>query len=481
MPTDLRNKTINGVFWSAVDKFSGLAVQMLCTLVIAHFLTPEDFGIIGMITIFTAIGLIIVDSGFSSALIRRENSMIDYTTVFYVNMLMATFSYIALYFLSPAIAQFYDIPDLTIYSRITFLILPINAVSLIQNTILIKTFKFKSLAKVSVLSAFLSGIIGIYLAWSFKSVWALIIQNVAMYLIRSILLWLVGSWKPTFSFSVESLSSMWGYSSNLLASRFIAVVIQNIYPLVIGKVYDATQLGYYSQADRFQKLPSTSITEVIQRVCFPALSEVQNDLKKMKEVYRKLIKVSFFIICPIMLGLLGCSSNLFMVLLGPQWIVAAKYFKILCIVGTLYPLHCINLNILNVLGKSRLSLYLEITRKAFWILLIAVGMHYPIIYFIWIQVVCSFFELFLNLYFCGKEISYGIPSQLKDILPTLTISLISLLFECSYNLLHIDSAIIGLSLQIAIFSILYFGINHFFKCEAFMETSRIVKELIHKN
>lgn len=479
MAESLKNRTVNGVVWSAIDRFSALGIQIVCSLIIAHLLTPEDFGILGMITVFSAIGLVIIDSVFGLALIRRNDvTELDYSSVFYLNLFLAIICYTVLYCVSPLIADFYNLEPLTQICRVTFLVLPINAFGLIQNTILLKKIDFKTIAIASLASSLFSGIIGIILAYNIRNVWALVIQNISMYGLRSIILWCVGHWKPMLRFSITSIKSMWSYSMNLLGFGLISSLTQNIYPLVIGKFYNATQLGFYSQADRLQKLPATSITEVIQRVCFPVLSEVKEDIYRMREAYRKIIMTTFFIVFPLMMLLIGIANELIMLLLGPQWSESILYFQILCIVGALYPLHSINLNILNVVGKSRLSLVLEVARKVILILLIIIAIKYDMIILVLAQVVYSIIVLFLNMYYSGREIDYGIIQQFRDISPTILLSLISLGLISLFIYIPYQHEFVLLVIKCLTFIISFFMLNRIFKTQSYSFAIPILANLI---
>ena len=479
MSDSLKQRTVNGVVWSAIERFLSLGIQMICTLVVAHFLTPYDFGLLGMVTVFSAVGMVIIDSGFGSALIRRnDNTNLDYSSVFYFNVILGILAYIILYFFAPIIAKFYGVPELTSICRITFLILPINALGLIQNTKLIKQINFKAIAIVSITAALISGTAGIIIALKIRNVWALVIQNLAMYVLRTILLWIIGNWKPLLEFSFASIKSMWGYSVNLLISGLIGSLTVNIYPLIIGKIYNATQLGYYSQADRFQKLPSTSLTEVIQRVCFPILAEVKDDLLKMRNVYRQLIMISFFIIFPIMMLLSGIAHELIIVLLGNQWETTAIFFQVLCVVGGIYPLQSINLNILNVVGKSRLALYLEISRKSLLLIFILIAMHFDIFYFVCMQVIYGIIVLFINIYFCGREINYTVLDQIKDLLPTFLITTGALITMFFISHFIIAVPYILMIVKIIIFTMFYLWLNSFFHTESYRLTIPIITKFI---
>lgn len=476
----LKDQTVNGVIWSGLEKFISMFIQLICTLIIARLLTPADFGLVGMLAIFMALAQTILDSGFGQALIRKPDANnIDYSTVFYFNLFVSIILYIILYFSSHSISIFFNTPLLEKISKISFIVIPINGFSLIQYTILNKDINFKSLSKTSIISAFISGIVGIIYAYYNRSVWALVAQNITFYFVRSILLWVLSSWRPSLQFSYKSIRSLFSFSVNLLITGIIGTLFSNIYSLVIGKMYSPAELGYYSQADKFQKLPSTSITEVVQRVTFPVLSKIQNDDKRIREAYKKVISITEFVVVPIMLFLAVISNNLFEVVLTQKWNQAAVYFQILCIVGALYPLHSININILNVKGNSRKILFLEILRKSILVVVLILSANFPILYLVFGQVVYSVLVLFLNLYFCGKEIQLPVMEQIRDLIPTFLLSsFVMALVRLEEFLLSNTNVYILLTLQTITAVVLYLLIAKALHFQAIQLISSIVKDKI---
>lgn len=426
MGKSLKQRLVSGVVWSAFDSFSGLAIQMICSLIVARLLTPADYGIVGMITVFSAIGLIIIDSGYGQALIRKQNaSQVDFTSVFYLNILLSIFVYLVLYLFSPIIEEFYSIKGLSQVSRVLFLIIPINALGLIQNTILTKKVDFKTLGIISAISALISGVIGIVLAYKLRSVWAIVFQTIAMYGIRTFLLWVIPKWRPIRQFSLSSIKEMTPFASNLMFTGLLGTIVNNISPLLIGKIYSATQLGLFAQADRLQKLPSTTFTNIIQRVTFPVLVEVQDDNNRLSNAYLRLLSTAVFIIAPIMIYLILEARNIFLITLGEKWLTASYYFQILCITGILYPIHSLSINLLNIKGKSKLLFKLEALRKAFFLITIIAAINFDIVIFIWMQVVYGIIQLFVNLYFPGRKINMSLRKQFVSFIPELAIALIS--------------------------------------------------------
>lgn len=452
----LKQSTVNGVIWSAVEKFSTLAIQMICTLIIAQFLTPSDFGTVGMLTIFIAIAQCLVDSGFRTALIRKSNaSNLDYSSVFYFNIVFSAVLYCALYFGSPFIASFYNIPELEDVAKIAFVVIPINAFGLIQGTILTKNLQFKTITRVTLYSAIISGAVGVYLAFQYKSLWALVVQHVLFYFLQTCFLWLFTKWRPLTAFSVASIRGMLSFSLNMMLSSLIGTIFSNLYGLIIGKLYTPADLGNYSQAQKLQSLPSTSITEVIQRVTYPVLSRFQHDDTLLKNAYRRMIGVSFLIVAYVMFILMGISTPLFDILFSKEWEMAGKFFAILCLNGVFYPLHSININILTVKGKSKEYLFLEIARRCIFVLVVAITAHFTIDVFVWGMVVYSVIVLTLNLTVCGHYIQYSLFDQIKDLTPTFLIGATAMIVaKYGISLLISNSWLLGLTQLIVVLLIM---------------------------
>ena len=476
MGDNIKQKAVNSVIWSAVEQFSTLGIQMLCTLVVARFLKPSDFGTVGMLSIFTAVSLCLINSGFKTALIRKKDSTdVDYSSVFYFNVFISIVLYVILFFCSKYIADFYNIPELESISKVTFLVLPISAFSLIQLTILTKNIDFKTQFRTSLIAAIVSGFIGICLALYYKNVWAVVFQNLSFYGIQCIMLWVLSKWKPLMLFSFESIKGMFSFSMNMMLSTLVATFFNNLYVLVIGKIYTPTDLGNFSQAQKLQNISSSSITEVVQRVSFPVLSKFQSDDAMLATVYKKIIRVTFFVVSFVMFLLMGSAKNLFGVLFDEKWVMAGGFFSILCLNGVLYPLHSINLNVLSVKGKGSQYLSLEIIRRVVLLIILLVSSFFDIETFVCGQVLYSIIVLFINLYTCGKQINYSVASQCKDLFPTFLLGLSMMIV-----LKIIDSHLIGnpffrLIEQLILGTILYLSVAFVFNNYAFKELMIIIK------
>jgi len=424
--TSLKNKTITGLIWSFTELAANHFIQFIIQVILARLLLPEHFGIIGMTLIFVAISNTIIDSGFSQALIRdQETSQADYSTIFYINFILSILMYLIIFISSSKISIFFAEPELMKIIRVTSLILIINALGIIQRVILIKKVNFKTITKISVIASIISGTLTIALAILGYGVWSLITNLIAVQFINTLLLWFFNKWKPSLVFSVKSFKKYLKFSYKLLISGLIDTFYNNLLFLIIGKMYSTTKLGYYTNAVRFKDVASYMVSISVERVSYPILSSIQEDKERLKSGFKKVVRTSVFINFPIMVGLMAISNPLFSLVLGEKWMPSVIYFQLLCVAGMLYPLHTINQNILQVKGRSDLFLLIEIIKKTVLTILIIVSLWLKagIIGLIIAIVISSYIDLFINTYFSAKEINYSAKEQLKDILPVYFISM----------------------------------------------------------
>lgn len=424
MPS-LKDKTVKGVIWSAVDRFSAQGIQFVFSILIARLLLPEDYGVIAMLNIFLAVSQTFIDSGFGTALIRKiDRTETDFSTVFYFNIAVAVFFYLGLFFAAPAIANFYNTPLLVPVTRVTAINLVIGSLSGIHNAKLSIAIDFKSRAKISIVSAVLTGAVGLWMAYSGYGVWALVVQTVFAGIIRTIMLWIIVKWYPKLVFSWRSFKEMFSFGSKLLASGLLDTLYNNIYTLVVGKVFSSSTLGVYAKAQALAEFPSSNITGVLQNVSFPVLSSIQNDEDKLAGAYKRFIRVSAFVIFPLMLGLSSVADPFIRLLLTDKWENTIYLLQIICFSMMWYPIHAINLNILQVKGRSDYFLKLEIIKKIQGVLILCVTVPMGIIAMSYGQVVSSLISLYLNTYYTKKLIGYGLWDQMKDLLPIFIHSLL---------------------------------------------------------
>lgn len=473
---NLKEKLITGVFWSALGRYSTLLIQLLVTIILARILSPYEFGVIGLLDVFIAIAYILSESGFSAALIQKKDfNKLEATSVFFFNLTISIFLYFLLYFVSPLIANFYNIPNLTTYSRALFLVIPINALSTIQNVILQNSMKFKKLALISFISALVSGLIGISLSYFGFGVWSLIGMALSMNLSKTILLIIINKWYPIFAFSYVSLKPLFKFGLNLMTTSLLITIFNNLYTLVIGKVYSTTDVGYYNQARRFQELSSNTITDTVLTVSFPALVNFKENISQLKETYKRIITLTVFIVVGVMSLLYLLSDKLFPLLLSSKWNNIIPYIKVLCVYGALFPLHQINNNILKVLKKGKTLLGLEICRRIILIIAICITIKYSILILLIGQIVSIFIVVLINMNVSGKKINYSLSNQIKDVYIYYLLSIFSVTIISPIISLIINPYI-NILIGTLLFILIYASLNFLFKQNAVYDLMSILKD-----
>lgn len=476
----LKNKTIKGVGWSAADAFLGQGVTFIIGLVLARLLSPDEYGLIGICLIFTTVLNGIVDSGFSNALIRKKDvTDEDYNTMFTTNMAISIVLYVLLFISAPFVSDFFHRVELIALVRVTGLILFLNALSITQVTILTKNIDFKTKTKASLVSAIISGVIGIVMAFMGYGVWSLVAQQLSKQLLYTLCLWVLNKWWPKFTFYNDSFKYMWGFGWKLLVSGILNNVWNQLYQVVIGRCYTSSTLGHYTRANECASIFSSNLTTIIQRVTFPVLSELQDDKKKLLVSYRKLIKVSMFVTVICMFALGAMAEPMIYSLIGPQWHQAATFLPFICITMSLYPLHAINLNMLQVQGRSDLFLYLEIVKKIITLIPIFIGAFVGVYWMLCASIFTGFIAFLLNSWFTGKFLNYSSWQQLKDVLPSY---LIALFIGFIVYLLKFLPLSYNLIFPLQILATIIFGwiVNRIINLEEYCEIKNIVLTVIKK-
>lgn len=421
---NLKQKTITGVGWSAIDNVSGYAVTFVVGIILARLLSPEDYGLLGLIGIFTAICNCFIGAGFGSALIRKKDATEDdFSTVFICNLSIALLLYGVLFVCAPLIADFFGRQKLIALTRVSSLSLIIGSLAFVQRTRLTKRIDFKTQTQITIIAAIVRGVVGISTALIGWGVWALVAQDLTASVVSTILLWHYNKWIPCLRFSISSFRELFGYSSKMLASGLIDTIWKEVYQVIIGKCYSPATLGQYTRATMFSGLFSSNLTSIIQRVSFPVLSEIQDNPSRLKDGYRRIIRSTMLITFACMLMLAAIAKPMILVLIGEKWLQAATLLQIVCFGGMLYPLHAINLNILQVKGRSDLFLKLEIIKKCIAIGPLLLGIFISIYWMLIGSVLIGFISYYLNAYYSGPLLNYSIRAQIKDILPSFFIAL----------------------------------------------------------
>lgn len=428
----LREKTLVGLGWSFTQQFGIQLISFFITIMLARILAPSEFGIIAMLSVFIAIGSLLVDSGLSSSLIRSEvNTQRDYSTVFFFNLIGSVAIYLVVFFLAPYIAEFYHQEVLIKIIRVYSVVFILNAFYEIQNARLMKIMNFKVQTLIQVPSVLAGGLLGVIMALNGFGVWSLVWMNILQSFLITVFHWIYSGWRPSLIFDPECFKRHFHFGYKMTLSGLLEVIYRNIYVLIIGKNYSATQLGFYARADSLSQLPTTNISVAINKVTYPMFASISNDDRKLKSVYKKLMQQVIFWNTSILVLSAVIAEPLFRFLLTEKWLPAVPYFQILCISGIFYPFHAYNLNILKVKGRSDLLLKLEFIKKAISVLgilsVIPLGI-YGLLYF---QLLFNMVACYINSLYSGQLIHYPVKEQLTDILPTIILTACTGLF-CAF-------------------------------------------------
>ena len=480
MDESLKNKTVKGTIWSGIDNVTQMGVSFIVSIVLARLLSPDDYGLLGIIMIFTSVCNALINSGFTTALIRKPDaSEDDYNTSFIVNMGMSIMLYLLIFIFSPCIADFFGRSELTNLNRVISLGMVIGALSLVQQTRLTKRIDFKTQTKITLTASVLSGVLGISMALLGFGVWALVAQALSVQIIRTVMLWIYDKWIPAMRFSTKSFHELFGFGWKMMVSAMLDSLWKELYQVVVGRFYNPATLGQYTRSKQFSQLFSSNLTNVIQRVTYPVLSNIQDDKERMVMAYRKIIKVTMFITAISMFSLGAISEPLLYCLIGPKWHEAATYLLLICIAGSTYPLHALNLNMLQVQGRSDLFLGLEVIKKSIALAPLAIGAFVGIIPMLYANLVTSVISFFLNSHYSGKFLGYSSWMQIKDITKSYSIASVIATIVYFFKFLPISNWLI-LPIQILAGGILLFGLCRMLKPSEYLELKEMLLPLFNK-
>ena len=472
----LKTKTLKGFLWAFFDAVGYQGVQFIVMLILARILEPAEFGLIAMLTIFISLSQVFLDSGFATALIQKKNAdYIDENSIFYFNILAGVITVFILWFLAPWIGSFYNEPELISLTRVLSITLFIDSFGIIHYTLLKRAIDFKKLAKVSLISSVLSGIIAISMAYNNFGVWSLVLYTICNKSFRLILYWLYSNWRPKLIFSFKSLYSMFNYGSNVLFISILETVFNNLYLIVIGKLFSPADLGYYSRAKSLQQIPVQNISGIVSRVTFPTFSKIQDDKTRLRRGLKKSVSTVALITLPMMIGLYILAKPVVLVLLTTKWLPSVPYLQLLCVIGLTYPLNIINLNVLKAIGRSGLLFRLELLKKIIIVFAIIITYQEGIEMMIIGQIIVYSFSYLWNLHYVGKSIDYKMSEQLKDISPIFILACIMGLGIYLLTFIQVENIFLLLLLQIVFGIIFYALLCYALKLSSFMEAYKIIK------
>ncbi len=426
----------NNFIWSIIHQFSNQLVNFLITIFLARILFPSDFGLMALTYVLYVIGERISDAGLSQSLIRsKEVTNIDLNTVFFTNIFISLLIYLILFIIAPFIAEFYNEPTLKLLIRINSLSIILLALGSIQLTILNREMNFKNIAIFSSISAIIGGVLGVLAAYNGFGVWSLVINLLSNILCRNILLWTTSKWFPNFSFSVERFKYHIAFGYKLTLATIIDAFFNNVYPLIIGKVYSTTTTGFYARADSIKNVTVSSFFNALLRVLFPLFSSLQEH-EKLNEMIKKTIGILFFTITPLLLFLGVLAEPLFRFLFTEKWLPSVPFFQIICIGAILYPLEAFNSDIMKIKGRSDVILITETLKKIIIFIALIFAIRYSIFILLYTQVALSILNFLINVYYSQKVFGIRIFSQIKIITPILLITFIaaSMVYMVDYNL-----------------------------------------------
>lgn len=416
MSETLKQQTKKGLYWSAAGNFANQGMRFIFSIILARLLAPDAYGIIGMLSIFICIVSVFIDCGFSQALISKPNrTQKDFSTEFFFNIGVGVIGYLILFIISPFIAHFYKMPILSPILKVIGVGIIINSLCVVQSAQFAINLNFKTPAKISVITQLISGLFGIILAYLGFGVWALVFQQVIGGFLNAVLLWILAGWRPTLEFSIDSFKYLWNYGSKILGASMIQQVYDNLYPLVIGKFFNATSLGLYSRANSFATLPSSNLSNILGSVTFPVLSKLRNDIHKLTNVYSRMLKCTAFIVFPLMIGMAATANSFVKTLLNEQWFDCIIMLQLLCCALIWQPLSFIHINVLKVIGRTDVILKLEIMKRTMGLITIFASIPFGIIGMCVGFIIFYLYSFILNTIYVSRILKLSFIKQLKEI------------------------------------------------------------------
>ena len=477
----MNNKSfINNFIWRFAERCGAQLVTFIVSIVLARILTPEDYGVVALATVFTSILQVFVDSGLGTALIQKKNADdLDFSSVFYFNFVVCIVLYIIMFFTAPFISVFYNDSSLTSIVRVASLTIVISGVKGIQQAYVSRNMLFKRFFFATLGGTIFSAFIGIGLAYAGFGVWAIVAQQLSNTAIDTLILWITVKWRPKKMFSIKRLKELLNFGWKLLVSSLFNTVYNNLRNLIIGKYYSSADLAYYNQGDKFPNLIVTNINSSIDSVLLPTLSSAQDEKNRVKSMTRRAIKTSTYIMAPLMMGLAFCATPIVRLILTEKWMPCVPYLQIFCITYMFWPIHTANLNAINAMGRSDYFLKLEIVKKAIGMLLLLSTMHFGVMVMAYSLLVTTVTSMIINSWPNKNLLGYSLKEQIIDIFPGIFLALFMGLAISLVRLLALPD-IVTLAFQIPLGAVIYIGLSYVFKIEPFEYLLNMVKSTLKK-
>lgn len=476
--SDIKNKVVKGLFWKLLENGGAQGVQFVIAILLARLLTPAEYGVVGIIMIFITIANVVVQNGFSTALVQKRNAdSTDFSSVCYFSLAVALFMYVLLYAAAPSIASFYRNDSLRVIVRVLSAVLFPGAVISVQTAYVSRNMEFKGLFLSTLLAALVSGVISIFMAYRGFGVWAVVGQQVLYYFVLMAVLLVTVSWKPKACFAMERVKGMFQFGWKLLCASLLDTVFNNLYGLLIGKIYNEELLGSYNRGEQFPKLIATNLGAAIQAVLLPAFSAKQDEIALVRQMMRRAIQLSSFAVLPMLFGLFAVGDNLVLALLGERWLVCVPFLRIMCISYCFWPIHITNLQAINAVGRSDIFLKLEVAKKLLSILALIIGVQYSVTVMVGLKAFQDFLSTFINAAPNKKLLNYSILHQWMDVMPSMLLSVVM----CA-SVWYVGRLLTGMNVWLLLFIQILFGglvyglLAWLFRMESFRYLWRMVKQ-----
>ena len=482
MKSRLIDQVATGVAWSTAEKVCSMLLQMVVSIVVARLLVPEDFGVMAILTFFTAVALVVVDSGFSQTLLRKATpSDDDYKSVFTFNLLVSVVLYLLFVAVSPLLARYYNLQIITRIAPVLFLLLPINALGIIQNTKLSREFRFGILSRINFTASLVAGVVAILVAVYGGGVWALVAQRLTMMTTKSLLLWWRGDWRGEGEFSCVAWREMAPFSFRLMSTDMVSALYNNVAQLFIGKVYSTNTLGFFNQAQKVKDLTVQSAVQSVQTVTYPALAKIKDDAEKFAESFRKVLLINIFVMAPVAVGLSSVAEPLFRVLLGEKWLPTVPYFEVIALSGIFYPLAMVAYNVLKVHSNGSIIFRLELLKKAIMTAVLALTIPQSTMAIAWGLVAMTVVEFVVNFAATRRYTTLSWWQMLRTLLPSLLLTTVMYLAVKAvwYYAASFSPALL-LVAQIAVGVVVYLLGAWIFRLEALQEFVKTVKSVLKR-
>jgi len=482
MSENTKNITIKGLFWNALDRFGNQAIVSIVGIITARILMPEDFGVVAVLMIFSIIATAFVDSGLATSLVRSKVvDEKDYSTMFIFNLVISIVLYLILFFAAPFIEKYNEINGLALYSRVLFLQIIVHSFGIVQYVKILKNFQFKLTARINVLSMLFAGIFVVVIALLGFGVWALLLQQVFYSLFRTVLLWIWGDWKFNLNFSSLSLKNHFSFSLSFMVSNMLGKVLSPFYASFIGKHFSINDTGYYYQGNKWGETPGQTITAIIQGTTLSTLTPIQDDQPRFLNATRKTMSTLAFVLVPVSFLAICVAKPGFVFFLTDRWLPSVILFQLLCFAGLFTSLTDLNVNFLNIKGKSKFFLSLEIFKVSFALIMLFLtykhGLTMIALGLLLVRFSCHIIASIMS----GKVYGYNLFLQIKDLLPSFLISIIAAVLAylpLYFNLIQHNLVLI--IVQSLIFVIIYIGANHLIKNEIWLEILGLLKKKLVK-